>query len=167
MATAISLKNCTLKIKDGGSNYVDITIGTGNFTFTVAKENVIDLDRGLIATASIVDGDDVPMEVNFECIWDYYTSSSSSGALVSPIDALRKVGEASDWQTTDSDECNNYAVDLELTYTPNCVTGDIEVLTFPDFRPNSISCDLSARQISVAGVCKAIAPTAVRTPQGS
>lgn len=160
----VSLKLCTLVIQDsGGSNSITVTIGDGNFSWTENKEREYVLDRGNID--EIRDGDDAPVEVSFDARWEYITGVSvASGSSATPTisDALKQEGAAGAWVSTDADTCRPYCVDLILTYSPYCNTGDKETITFEDFRYESLAFDTDAGRISVSGKCNILTPTSVR-----
>ena len=155
----IDFKNCTLKIKDGSSNSVTVKFGEGNFTYTTTKEMNYYPDRGILD--DVVEGDQVPMDVSFEGVWEYIRSPATTAAPTVE-EALKKIGGAADWVSTDDDDCRPYAVDLEFENDPNC-SADTETLTFPDFRCETVEHDASANTLSFSGKCNAIEPTSVRT----
>jgi len=160
----IDLKQCTLTIQDGTGTPLSITvkIGEGNLTYTEAQAREYILDRGQLS--NVRNGDDTPLEVSFDFVWEYITASSGGTETVE--DALKQVGEASSCVSTDTDECNPYAVDLIFEFTPTPSTcGDKETITFPDFRWESLEHDAQAGQISVSGKCNVTSPTVVRAAQ--
>lgn len=157
----ISLKNVVLKIKDGTEtpNTLTVKFGDGNFTWDEKTNIEYVKDRGILDT--VREGDDEPMDVRFEGVYEYYTGPGSTTPTID--DALRKTGDASTWTSTSADACEPYAVDLEIVNTPTCSGAKAkETLTFPDFRVESISHDVKAGKISVSGKCNAKRPTAVR-----
>lgn len=159
---AIDLKKAVFKIKDGSTTPKEITIkvGEGNLTFSEKKNMEYVLDRGVLDT--VKEGDQVPVEVNFEFMWEYIMGSSSLAPGV--FEALR--GTAPGWVSTDTDACRPFAVDLEVTYTPTPAScGDMETITFPDFRHESLDGDLRNAQISCSGKCNVTTITAVRAAQ--
>lgn len=166
----IDLKNATLTIQDGTSptpNSVELTIGEGNLTFTETRNLEYTLNRGAIDEyAEVREADDTPVEVSFEIVWTYISGESSTGALPTPVEALKKTGNASAWVSTDSDDCRPYAVDILITYEPPC-TGDSETMTLPDFRYEQLDYDLKAATISCSGKCLVTDITSVRTPQSA
>jgi hypothetical protein len=81
------------------------------------------------------------------------------------MDALKKIGGASEWRSASADPCEPYAVDVEIIHTPICTTQEIETTIFPDFRSESREPDLGEASISVSGRCNATQPTITRTAQ--
>ena len=159
---AIDLKKAVLTIQDGSTtaNSLTVKIGEGNLTYSEKRNMEYVLDRGVLDT--VKEGDQVPLEVNFDFMWEYIMGASSTAPGI--VEALR--GSSTVWVSTDTDACRPKAVDLILTYTPTPNTcGDKETITFPDFRMESLDYDLRAAQISCAGKCNALYPTAVRAAQ--
>jgi hypothetical protein len=161
----IDIRDAVIKIKDGGAGSaaqeIEVQVGEGNFTWTERRNMDYLLDRGNLD--EVREGDQVPVEVSFEFKWEYITGGSASGATPTIEDALKQVGPAAGWVSSDSDACRPYAVDIEVTYTPDCSTGDVETMLFPDFRYEELSHDLRAGQISCSGQCNVTAVTATRT----
>jgi hypothetical protein len=161
---AIDLKKATLTVKDGSTtpNELVVKIGEGNLTFSEKRNIEYSLDRGLLDT--VKEGDQVPMEVNFEFLWEYIMGKDSSTPGLK--EALTKTGGASGWVSSDTDACRPYAVDLELEYLPTPAScGDKETILLPDFRYESLDYDLRNAQISCAGKCNALSPSVTRAPQ--
>jgi len=159
---AIDLKKATLKVQDGSTtpNSLTVKIGEGNLTFSEKRNMEYVLDRGLLD--NVKEGDQVPLEVNFDFIWEYIMGSSSSAPGLE--EALK--GTAPGWVSTDTDACRPKAVDLVLEYLPTPATcGDKETITFPDFRYESIDHDLRNGTVSCAGKCNVLSPAAVRAAQ--
>ena len=162
----ISLKNATVKIKDGGAQEITVTIGEGNLTYSENVEREYVLDRGNLDT--VRDGDDQPVQLSFDFTWEYITSSVSTtgGDYPTVEDALKQAGDASDWVSSDTDACAPYAVDIEVTYAPTPSTcGDKEIITFADFRYETLDHDLRAGTVSCSGRANITKATVVRSVQ--
>lgn len=158
----IDLKEATIRLSDGTGtpNTLDIKVGEGNLTYSESRNVEYILDRGNLSEVRL--GDQVPLDVSFDLIWDYI-SSPSSGTIPSPEDALKQKNRASGWTSSDSDVCRPYALDVIVIFDPACATADTETITLPDFRYESIDHDLRAGTLSVSGKCNAVEATAVRT----
>jgi len=157
----IDLKNCTIRIKDGGANYIDVKIGEGNLTYSEKRNMQYTLDRGLLD--EVREGDEVPVDVKLDAVWEYITGGVSSSGVPSIEDALKKKGGAASWASTDTDACRPYAVDLEIIYEPTpegC--GDDETILLSDFRYEELAHDLRAGTISVTGKCNVTEAVATR-----
>lgn len=152
----IDLKYATIKIKDGTSvtpKELEIKVGEGNLTYTERKEMIYDKDRNALDT--VREGEEQPVELNFDIKWTYITALAASGTPTVE-DALKKKGEASTWVSTDEDECAPYCVDIEIEYVPDCqATGNTEIISFPDFRYEELAHDLRNATIACSGRCNA------------
>jgi len=160
----IDLKFATIKFKDGGSEEIEVTIGEGNLTYTEAKNIEYTLDRGLLD--EVREGDQIPIDVTIDFVWEYLRGSLTSTSVPTVEEALKNIGNASAWVSTDSDACRPYALDIEVIYAPvptNC--GDKETITLPDFRYESLDHDLRAGTVSVSGKCNVTQATVVREAQ--
>ncbi len=143
---------------------LDIKIGEGNLTYTEAKTREYIPNRGRIGTANggtIRDGVDEPMTVSFEFVWEWITGVTASG-IPTIEDALKQRGEAALWETTSTDPCEPYCVDLEIHYDPACGGANSEVIVLPEFRWESLAHDLSASTISCEGKCNVVEATVTR-----
>ncbi|MEK0324895.1 MAG: hypothetical protein QQN63_04245 [Nitrosopumilus sp.] len=159
----IDVKETRLYINDGVAEQIEVKIGEGNFTWTETTNRDYILDRGLLD--EVRDGDQAPVEVSFDILWDYIKGSSSTGAVPTIEEALKQIGNASSWVSSDSDACRPYSVDLVLVYDPSCTTGDVEKITFSDFRWESLDHDLRGGSIACSGKCNIVVPTLTRGGQ--
>jgi hypothetical protein len=151
---------------DGGvitydSNELEIKIGDGNVTYTESSEYEYDLDRDILDT--VREGAQVPIDVSIDFVYEFITTGT--GEEISVMDALKKKGGAAEWRSSSADPCEPYAVDIEIVYTPLCVTSEIETTVFPEFRSESREVDFSEATISVSGRCNVIEPIVTRTAQ--
>jgi len=137
---------------------LDIKIGDGNVTYTEHKEYQYLLDRGDLDT--VREGNEVPMDVKLDCVYAHITTGTSED--ISPMDAIKGIGSASEWVSSSADLCEPYAVDLEVEHIPNCGTAEIETTLFPDFRPDTKEINFKDATISVSGKCNATEPTVTR-----
>jgi hypothetical protein len=141
------------------SQEVEIKVGDGDVTYTENSEYNYDLDRGDLDT--VREGDQVPMDVNFDIIYEHITTGT--GETISPMDALKRKGSAVEWVSAATDKCEPYAVDIEISHDPPCGTSQTETTTFPDFRSESREVSFSDSTIAVSGRCNAIEPIVQRT----
>jgi len=154
----IDLKNCTIKIKDGGANSLTIKIGEGNLTYNEHRKIKYVTDRGKLDTCRLDDQE--PVDVKLDFMWEFL--KADGGSIPSPEEALKQSGPAATWATTASDPCEPYAVDLEITNAPICAGIKTEVITLPDFRYEELAHDPKTGQVSVTGKCNVIAATLAR-----
>jgi hypothetical protein len=136
-----------------------IKIGEGDIKFTEKKQYQYVLDRGNLDT--VREQDQQPMEVNIDCQYQFITTGT--GETISPVDALKNEGAASEWVTSSADPCEPYAIDVRLVHTPPCNGTEIETVLFPDFRRDSVAYDPKAATITIAGKCNAMEPTVTRS----
>lgn len=136
--------SCSAKI-----NWIEVKIGEGTLTYSEKRNMQYTLNRGVLD--EVREGDEVPMDVKFDFVWDYIKGPAVAGNPT-VTDALNKINLASTWVSSDSDSCRPYAVDLVVLYVPAC-TGDQEEITLPDFRWEDLSHDLKAGTISCSGKC--------------
>ena len=140
-------------------NLLAVRIGEGNLTYSETKNRDYILDRGNLDT--VRPGDDMPMDVAFDFVWEYITADTAS-AVPTIEDALKRRGEASAWVTTSSDACEEYCVDLEVHYDPGCGGTNSEVIILPFFRYEKLDHNLKDSQISCTGKCNATEASATR-----
>ena len=163
----IDLKDCIIKIKDGTSptaNELEVKIGEGNLTYSESRNIQYTLNRGLLD--EVREGDQVPVDVRLDFTWDYLRSNG--GVIPTVEEALKKIGNAASWVSSDLDACRPYAVDLEVTNAPSpAACGDKEVITLADFRHEKLDHDLKAGTVSVTGKCNVTQASVVRSAQAS
>lgn len=162
----IDIKDCELKFVAGDSEELVIKVGEGNISWSEKVNREYMLDRGLLD--AVRDGDEEPCEFSMDIAYVYYSGGVDSANDVSPDDFVKQIGGASAYTSTDSDLCNPYAIDIVLTHSPNPGTcGDIEILTWTDFRYESIDHDVRAGTISMSGKCNQTKPVATRVASSS
>jgi hypothetical protein len=140
------------------ANEVEITIGDGDLKYTEADQFKYDLDRGELDT--VRRGDDQPMEVTTNFTFDQV--KSGTGEAITPIEALKGTGAASEWVTSSSDLCEPYAVDVVVNDVRPCGSAASSTYTFPDFRSEKRDYDIKNATIAVSGKCNALEPIIVR-----
>jgi hypothetical protein len=129
---------------------LEIKIGEGNCTYTEKMEYKYDLERGNLD--AVREGNEVPVDMKFECVYEHITTGT--GELICPMDALKGIGGASEWVTSDPyDPCQPYCVGMFVTYTPPCSGADPEFTLFPDYRAETREIDYNKAMISVNGKC--------------
>lgn len=143
------------------SQQIDIKIGDGNLTYTENSEYEYELDRGQLDT--VREGNQVPMDVNLDFVYEFVTTGT--GEKITPMDALRGRGGASEWVSSSADPCEPYAVDIEVEHVPPCGGAQLERTLFPDFRADSKEFDLGEATVSVSGRCNAVEPAVTREDQ--
>jgi len=155
--SAATLDNAVITV-NGRS--VLVKVGDGNLTWTENREFDYDLDRGVLDT--VRSGDDQPMEVNLDLVYEFITAVTGGSADPTVNDALKNTGQASTWVTASADACEPYAVDLVLEQAQPCTGVEPELIIFPDFRYESLAHDTDEATISMSGRCNATQPTVTR-----
>ena len=107
---------------------IEIKIGDGDFKYTESNQYKYDRDRGLLDTVRT--GDEEPMDVSTNFTFEHV--KSGTGEAITPIEAIKGIGAASEWVSASADPCEPYAVDLEVANVPSCTTG-FETFTVPGF----------------------------------
>ena len=148
---------------DGGvltfqSQQIEIKIGEGDLKYTEGDQYKYDLDRGGLDT--VRKGDDVPMDVTTNFTFDQVKSGTDEP--ITPIEAIKGTGAASEWVTASSDPCEPYCVDLEVHDVRPCGVADSSIYVFPDFRSEKRDYDIKNATIAVSGKCNAVEPIITR-----
>lgn len=140
---------------------LEVNIGEGNLTYSEKKNMDYKLNRGVLD--SVVEGDQAPMEVSMDFIWEFLTAIS--GADTPTIeDALKQRGPASTWiSSATEDPCAPYALDIMVEYIPNCEDIAPEVITLHDFRYESLDHDFTAASVAAQGKCNSVEATVTRS----
>ncbi len=141
---------------------LEIKIGEGNLTWSEAKEYEYLLDRGDLDT--VKEADEQPLEISLEFVYEHVTAGTSED--VTPVDALKQIGDASEWVTSATDQCEPFCVDLVILQCVPCGTTEDEEVVFADFRYESLDYDLSEATIAVSGRCNVSEATATRADYG-
>ncbi len=128
---------------------VTVKIGEGDMAWTETKEFIYDRDRDLLDT--VREGQEQPVEVEMAFIFDYVTTES--GQLITPVDALKRIGEATEWVSSSSDQCEPYAVDIYVLHCVPCGTDEDQDFLFQDFRWESLEYSIQDASIAVSGRC--------------
>jgi hypothetical protein len=173
-----------------GSNWIAVKIGEGNISWTEARTVTYKRDRGRLTQVDgtvevfigeAIAGDEQPMEVSFDIVFESYHNPNASGA--GPVEAIKGVNAATvypsgaskptqivdgnaaceigNWGNADTvDSCAPWAVNLLMQFQPECGTGT-EVLWFPRFRWDSLQFNISEGTIACTGKCTALKPLKV------
>jgi len=131
------------------SQRLEIKIGEGDISWTEAREFIYDLDRDKLDT--VRQGADQP--VSAEMSFTYEWVKSQSGQPMTPVEALKGIGPASQWVSSSADLCEPYAVNIRVRHCPPCGGAQDEDVVFPDFRWESLDFSLADASISVSGQC--------------
>ena len=138
---------------------LEVKIGEGSMNYNEVKPRDYILNRGLLD--SVRDGDETPVDVSFDFVWEFLTAVTDAG-IPTIEDALKQRGEASEWVTTSDDPCEPYCVDLEVHYDPACGGDNTEKIVLQYFRYESLDHNLGDSQISCSGKCNVTEATVTR-----
>ena len=126
-----------------------VSIGDGDLTWTENRELIYDLDRDLLDTVRL--GAEQPLEIDLAFTFEYVTTES--GQAITPVDAIKQTGEASEWVSSSSDLCEPYAVNIYVVHCVPCGTDQDQDFTFQDFRYESLDYSIQDATIAVSGRC--------------
>lgn len=130
---------------------LEVRIGDGNLTYEEKKNYTYKLDRGKLYTVKA--GDEAPIEVNIDFSWESIAGDTDDPPSIE--EALKKIGKASTWVSSSADLCEPYSVDIVVEYTEPCGDGDVQKLTLPDFRVESLNHSFKDGTITCKGQCNA------------
>ena len=137
---------------------IQIAIGDGDLSWTENRELIYDLDRDQLDTVRL--GEDQPLEVELAFTFVYVTTES--GQEITPVDALKRIGEATEWVSSSSDLCEPYAVDIYAIHCVPCGTDQDQDFLFADFRYESLEYSIQDASIAVSGRCNVTDVTSTR-----
>lgn len=130
-----------------GPNSIELHIGEGNLEWTEKRNIIYVKDRGKLAYTRL--GDEEPVDVSMEFIWDFLTSAS--GEPVTMKEALTNKGAASTWLSSADDKCQPYAVNIRIIYTPPCAGVDKEVILIQDYRYEELQHSTKDAKVATKG----------------
>jgi hypothetical protein len=137
---------------------VEITIGDGDWKWAEAKEYRYELDRGVLDTVRA--GDDQPMEISSNFVFD--TVKSGTGETITPVEAIKGIGNAAEWVSTSDTACEPYCCDVEVVDDRPCGDEYATTYLFPDFRWEKLDYSAKDGTIALSGKCNATEPTVTR-----
>lgn len=135
-----------------GPKIVSARIGEGNLTFEEKRNINYVREKKSIANGFVMTGDDEPMDVSIELVWEFLSSDLSD--IPTPNEILNHEGPAEDWLSAGADPCEPFAVNIEINYYPPCSGVRGERITLEEFRVESNAHDLKAGTLSAKGKCK-------------
>ena len=128
---------------------IEIRIGDGDLSWTEAREVLYDLDRDILDDVRL--GPEQPLELNAAFVFEW--ASTGTGEPVSPIDAIKRINEAAEWVSSDSDQCRPYAIDVVVDHVVPCGTNQDQRFAFEDFRWDSLEYSIQDAAITLTGRC--------------
>jgi hypothetical protein len=140
------------------SQRLEIKIGEGDISWTESRGFIYDLDRDRLDT--VRQDVEVPLAVDSSFTYEYI--KSQTGRPITPVEALKGTGAASEWVSSSSDLCEPYAVNLRVRHLVPCGTDQDEDVVFPDFRYETLEFSIADASVSVAGQCNSTEALATR-----
>lgn len=149
----VDIKNCTIVVRGGTfGQFIEVKIGEGNITYDEKRNMDYVMDRGILDT--VREGDQIPMDVKLDAEWEHLTGV----AIITVEDAMKQRNLASAWDSSSSDPCELYAVDVVIKDVPPCTGAENvgETIILPDFRWETVSHDLHGSKLAFSGKCNAV-----------
>lgn len=156
-ADGVPVDNAVVHI---GPHVLKAKIGEGNLTFSSKRAFTYVREKRSIANGFVMSGDDEPMDVKLDLIWEFL--SSDTGEPPTFEEVLNKTGNASNWVTSGTDPCEPYCIDIEVVYTPPCSGVKSEVILIKEYRYENLDHDLKAGTLSTGGKAKSLLPVVSR-----
>lgn len=150
-----------------GPLYLKMKVGDGNITWSETKNREYKMDRGTIS--EVRNGDEAPMDVSFQIMYEELTASNPSTDPPTPEDVLKKRGAAAAWKSSDNanadSSCRPYSINIEVIHTPPCTDKKKEKVTLSYFRYEKLDHDPKAGTIACSGKCNAMEAIVTRIAQ--
>ncbi len=128
---------------------IEIRIGDGDLSWTEAREIIYDLDRDILDDVRL--GPEQPLELNAAFVFEW--AATGSGEPISPIDAIKRINDAEEWVSSDSDQCRPYSIDVIVDHVVPCGTNQDQRFSFEDFRWDSLEYSIQDAAITLTGRC--------------
>lgn len=151
-------RDIILIFKDGGTNYIEAVMESGNVSWTEGTpEAIYFMDRDSIADGETRDGADSPMELSMELAFTDAQSAAYQtlyGWLTRPSGSW----EASNL-TSSLGTGRDFRINVEMTLLGEKRGGVADqTLRFPHWRPKVSVAEGEFMTMSVSGTCKATQP---------
>ena len=177
----IDLKGVLLKIYDGNvnpsddlpgftSNKLDIIIGEGNLTWTEKRNIAYKTNKGILY--DVAEGDEAPLDVRFDFMWEYIKGSPESGSDPTIEEALKGIGNASTWRNAFdpasgdkyANPCGSHGVHIMIERRPCFDTDELERIYLAFFTYAQLDHDLRNATVSCTGTCNEAVARSRRVP---
>lgn len=149
----LDLKDATIYIRDRQLNWVEVVVGEGNLTYSEKRNIELDKDRGHMARTR--EGEEEPVEVSFQFLWELLKSSGSEDPTIE--ECIK--GEATDWVSTASNPVTGaldtkapFSVHIQIVWQINNCS-KIEQYLFADFNYTELAGDMKNATIDCKGIC--------------
>lgn len=155
----IDLKDCNFFLIDGtGEHYVAIRIGEGNFSYSRRRSVEPRKSRGNLHSSR--EGEEEPIDIQFQFVWDYIRSSGSEPPTIEEIID----GRATGWVSAtpkNFDPDGPFTVNLQIVRLVSCAN-DGEVYNFAEFNCTELSHSLKDSTVDCRGFSNRVRPYVTR-----
>ena len=117
--------------------------------------------RGILDT--VREGDEEPIDVNFQFVWEFITADSGDPPSIE--DALKRIGQAAAWVSSNADSLAPYSVDIEIVYIPVCHSVKEEIIILEWFNYTELAHSLKDATIDCKGTCNKTQALVTRAAQ--
>lgn len=155
----IDLRNATIRLADGGSNYIELKIAEGNLEYTEKREIDFVKSRGVLDT--VRQNEDQPVEISTQFIWDFIYGGSTSEVTIE--DSLKQRGNAAGWVSASPDAKAPYCVNVEIIYIPVCPDVKSETLVLGQFHYIELAHSLKDGTVALKGNCNTTEAVSTRS----
>lgn len=156
----IDLKDAILTVQDGSTNSLELHIGEGNLEWTEKRNIEYVLNRGELGF--LREGDEAPVEVSFEFIWDFLTSDTTDGEPPTMKEALTQSGPCAGWESSSNDTLQPYTVNIVVNYLPPCPGIDREIIIITQFCYEELAHSSKEAKVVVKGKANITKVTSTR-----
>jgi len=154
----IDLRNATIRLADGGSNYIDVKIGEGDLSWSEKRQ--VDFVKSRGAMDTVRENEEVPLELSLLAIWEFITGAGGDPPTIE--DVLKHRNGAASWLSASSDPLAPFCVNMFVTYTPVCPDISKETLTFAQLHWIDLAHSLKDGTIALKANCNVTEATASR-----
>jgi hypothetical protein len=164
---SLDFKKAEIVITDGSTpaNELTVFVGEGTMSFTERRTIEYIRNRGLLDHTR--EGDEEPLELSINAALESFLSDSGNNdEPITIYEALKRNGNASDWEST-GNECEPYAVDIEVRIRQDCGSVLDEVHRYKEFRYEEIGGDYSEATLDISGMCMQNEIDVIRTTLGT
>lgn len=159
MPPPIDLRDATVTLRDGGSNYITLMLGEGVFNYSTRRTVEAVKSRGVLDT--VREGDQEVVDCNFQFVWIEITASTDDPPT--PEDVFERVGEASDWVSTSPDPNAPFSVDIRIVLTSPCTEFEDQTIDLTWFNYQELAHSLKDGVVDVKGFANMTRPTVTRS----
>lgn len=150
----IDLKDTTIYIRDRATNWIEVRIGEGNLTYSERRNIDLDKDRGKLARIRL--GEEEPLDIAFQFIWETLRSDGAEPPTLE--EAIKGIGAAASWVSAATEPISNtldtnapYSVHIQIVRDSPC--GLVEQTVFVEFNWAELSHDSKGGTIDCKGIC--------------